>query len=135
MGMQVDVHLKFLLLMLLNYGLLDRPDCRLLCLCRVNVITVEVLGKCVQPVVPTIDAIWVENWDYFEDKLIPQYFGLDRRLICQEFEDAIEDEGCRCFAGMDAACQKNGWLLEFKRPQSLITLVIGKEVINKLLPF
>lgn len=77
MGVQIDVNKKFLLLMLLHDGLLDRPDSRLLGLCRVDVITVQILGERVQPVVPTIDSVWVEHRDDFEDKLFPQYFRLD----------------------------------------------------------
>ena len=56
--------------MLLDNGLLDSPDRRLLGLCRLGVIPVKILSKRIEPIVASIDPVGIENGHDLENKLV-----------------------------------------------------------------
>ena len=98
--MQVDVYLNFAGLDLLLDGFLHGPDGWLVDRAWVDVIAIQVLRHCIEPIVATIDTIWVEHGHHFENEAIPQDLGLCALLVCQELPYAGQYKRGRCLSGV-----------------------------------
>jgi len=75
----VEVHIDkeaLVLNVLLKDGYFSRPNSRLSKATWIGVVSVEVLGGGVEPVVTQRDPIWVQNGNYLENEVLSQDLSL-----------------------------------------------------------
>ena len=66
----------FMIISIVHYGLFDSPYRRLIEAARIEVISVQVVGHCVKPIVPSRNAIRIKHRNHFEDEIPPQNLPL-----------------------------------------------------------
>ena len=116
MSMQVNIDADLAILYLLRNSLLNGPNCWLFLLARVDIVTIQILCQCIQPIVSSVNAIWIEHRDYFEDETVPKYLCLLIVFICKELPDTVENERRRGFARMYSRGNENCWFVELVWP-------------------
>jgi hypothetical protein len=67
MSVKIYVDVKVAVFMLLDYGLLGRIDGRLPFRVWVQIESVQIVIIRVKPEIPSRHAIWIQQWDNFED--------------------------------------------------------------------
>lgn len=98
MCMQVHIHADLLVVHLLLDSLSDSPDRWLGILVGIDVVTIQILPKCIQAVITTIDTIRVQHRNNLKYEAFSQDPCLLTLLVSEELPDAIEDEARWCFS-------------------------------------
>lgn len=76
--------------------------------------SVEITTSQWAPVVTINDTIWIEHWNYFEDKVFPKKFGFLVIRICKKFQNTSHHPRCYCLTRVHPGWNDNClFLLKF----------------------
>ena len=101
MCVQVTIEEEFPLFMKIQEQLPRCVDSRLILKSWSFIEPVQIISLCVQSIVTSIHAIWVQKGYHHKDEMISQQLSPRIGLIQKELKDPIENVRCRGFPRMD----------------------------------